>query len=116
MSAWEANERYEGIREAAREFALEQYRSTIFTGEHASLAVGLHFLAITEAALAAWDQGREHWNFPWDEIVAHFRKDTDRFEIAIWKGGELAGLGIGRPMDQTMSLFTSWKGAKITLS
>jgi hypothetical protein len=32
-------------------------------------------------------------------VVEHFKRDTHRFEIAIWSGGELAGLSVGGVSD-----------------
>jgi S-(hydroxymethyl)glutathione synthase len=98
-TAWEANERYEGYRQAVREHVLEDYRSNIFIGNLSSLNQGLKFLAINDDALVAWRANRTSWNFPWDNVVEHFKRDTHRFEIAIWSGGELAGLSVGGVSD-----------------
>jgi hypothetical protein len=97
VNAWEANERYEGLREGSRDFSLGIFCTTIFVGDLQGLTEGLAFTAIDDAAMREWHATQPHWEFRWDEIVPHYRRnDTDRFEIAIWKQRELAGLGIGR--------------------
>jgi hypothetical protein len=98
MGAWEANERYEGLRDAAREFVFEIFTSEILIGELASLAVDLRFTDINDKAIGAWLRTRQAWEFDWFKVAHHFwTNDPDRFEIAIWKGEELCGMAIGRP-------------------
>jgi hypothetical protein len=99
MTWWEANEKYEGFREEARAFTLDEYCSTVFVTGYQALQNRLRFGAIDDEVLREWHAMRAHWNFPWDEIVTHFRKDTHRFEIAVWKDAQVAGLGIGGVSD-----------------
>lgn len=96
MTAWEANQRYEGYREAAREYALEMISGSLAALRSPMLAVAA--TAIDDDALRSWYASKDRWEFPWDEIAEHFRRnDPDRFEIAIWTADELCGLAIGRP-------------------
>lgn len=99
MTLWEANERYEGIREVARDFALQHYIWDVFVDDFTELAAGLRLSAIDNICLSRWHANPAHWNYAWDEWVTHFRRQPSRFEVAIWRQDELAGLAIGRVSD-----------------
>lgn len=93
--AWEAAERYEGYRVAARDAtlrAIHELRLHDLVGDRLSLT------GIGDSELAHW----QHWpvrHFDWPGIVADFRPFLNRFEVAIWKDGALLALAIGRPSD-----------------
>jgi hypothetical protein len=98
MSAHAANQRYTEYRGAACDFVLQIYMENIFVGDLAPLAEGLELGPIDGDALAAYEATAASWEFDWIEWHVHFfRNDPDRFDVAIWQGGELCGLAVGRP-------------------
>src|SRR5262249_53996395 len=92
MSRWEAEARYEAFRQVARERTLFELSEVLSPG----LFYGLTLQPVDHTALPVWKATWNGGNFQWPEIVRHFRKDTDRFEVAIWSGGDLCGLAAGR--------------------
>jgi uncharacterized protein YdcH (DUF465 family) len=95
MGRWEAEVRYEEFREVAREVALRYVRSMpIWASEEERLLVRL--TEIDEPCLDIWEATWKTKMFNWREVDAHFKRDTDRFEVAIWSGEELCGLCAGR--------------------
>lgn len=95
MSRWEAEIRYEEYRQVAREAAHRYVGTTpVWNSEEEKRSVRL--TAITGPCLDAWDASWGDKMFNWREIDAHFKRDTDRFEVAIWSGGILCGLAAGR--------------------
>jgi hypothetical protein len=92
MSRWEAEARYEAFRQVAREQTQFELSGVL----PPSLFHGVNLQPIDDTALLVWGATWNGGNFQWPEIVHHFRKDTDRFEVAVWKGEDLCGLATGR--------------------
>ena len=87
---------------SAAESRYRELRHTAFQRAEADLAatgVLVELRAIEATALEAfktWPPRRVAW--PWPDIAADWRNGhPDRFELAVWSGGVLCGLAIGRP-------------------
>ncbi|MER2265640.1 hypothetical protein [Methylobacterium oxalidis] len=89
--------RYEGYRQAAREATADTLYKLARAGPAPrALLFGLRLTAIDDATLAAWELQWSESRFPWRRIVGQARPYIRRFEIAIWVGGDLLGLCVGR--------------------
>jgi hypothetical protein len=88
----DAKVRYEIRREIARAATLDRFRDMAFAGEAPIEAIECDFTSITNAAL---DEA-EGWRFPWRRIVGQNRPYLRRFELAVWHGGQLYALCVGR--------------------
>ncbi len=68
-------------------------------GDLAAAGVVVELRAIDATAIVAfgaWQGRRVAW--PWRQMVADWRHGhPDRFELAVWSGGTLCGLAMGRP-------------------
>jgi hypothetical protein len=87
---------------SAAEARYRLLRDTAFRAAEADLAAAgrpVELRSIDAAALAAvaqWTGRRVAW--PWHMLAADWRRNhTNRFDVAVWRGGELCGLGLGRP-------------------
>lgn len=86
---------YEEFRRVAREATLRFVTSMpVWNSEEEKLSVRL--TGIDAACLDACDATWGDTMFDWQVIDAHFKRDTDRFEVAIWSGETLCGLAMGR--------------------
>lgn len=95
MGRWEAEIKYEEYRAVAREVALRFVQSMpVWTSADECAAVRL--ADIDAPCLDVWRRSWRHKEFDWDENAAHFKREVDRFELAIWSGEQLCGLAIGR--------------------
>ena len=67
--------------------------------ELAEAGIGVDLRPIDATALEAfraWPPRRVAW--PWPDLAADWRKGhPDRFELAVWSGGTLCALAMGRP-------------------
>jgi len=85
-----AEARYREMRRLAFQRAQE---------ELAGAGIGVDLRQIDAAALEAfraWPPRRVAW--PWPDLAADWRKGhPDRFELAVWSGGTLCALAMGRP-------------------
>lgn len=95
MGRWEAEIRYEEFREVAREVAL-RFVLSMPTWESEEEKLLVRLTAIDEPCLDIWESTWGNKMFDWREIDTHFKRDTDRFEVAVWSGEELCGLASGR--------------------
>ena len=94
MSRWEAEIRYEEFRRVAREVALHFVASMpAWHSDHEKQSVRL--TGIDPTCLDAWDASCGDKMFDWRENDAHYKRHTDRFEVAIWSGPMLCGLCAG---------------------
>jgi hypothetical protein len=66
----------------------------VWESEQEKLSVRL--TAIDGLCLDTWDATWSGQMFDWRAIDAHFKRDTDRFEVAVWSGQTLCGLAAGR--------------------
>src|SRR4051812_18595939 len=97
MSRWEAEIKYEEYRDVARWAALRFVRTMpVWNSEAERMSVRLS--AIDPIVLINWEQTwpADTRMFPWREIDTHFKRDVDRFEVAIWSDWILCGLASGR--------------------
>ena len=78
---------------------------------------------IDQVALDAW---QEQWvplhrpsmpgRFPWDKDRQSLEKTPERFEVAIWSGSSLCGLGLGKPSEKkTILWFNLLEGSPLAL-
>ena len=92
---WEAEIRYEALRDVAREVSRAQL-SQLGLDLTPKDWDEIRFSAIDGDALEIWEATWPVKEFDWSEVDGHFKRDTDRFELAIWRGEELCGLSSGR--------------------
>jgi hypothetical protein len=87
-----------------RELRREAFQRT--QADLAAVGVAVEMRAIDATALEAfktWPPRRVGW--PWPDMAADWRKaHPDRFELAVWSGGILCGLAIGRPAPRAAHL------------
>lgn len=84
--------RYEIHREAARHFTEAKIAVLAKYKLMPVQAMMCNLRAIDDAAIRA----AEGWEFPWKRIVGQIRPLYRRFEVALWHGGNLRGLAVGR--------------------
>jgi hypothetical protein len=95
MGRWEAEIKYQEYRGVARAAALRFVQSMpVWNSAEESASVRLS--EIDAPCLEIWRRSWRHKEFDWEENAAHFQREVDRFEVAIWSGQELCGLAIGR--------------------
>jgi hypothetical protein len=104
--------RWEEFRTVAREVALKYVLSMpVWHSDHEKQSVRL--TRIDDACLAEWEARWTEKMFDWREIDAHFKREKDRFEVAIWYGAALCGLCAGRssngPDNVTLHFLESWR-------